>query len=464
MDASEQQVRPNLRAGATSLASPPAVASHDEIVADIAAQIRARAGSGEPLHIEKGGVHHFVPLAGDRRFVGRPVDVSRLNRVLEIDPGRRRCVVEPGVTFGALVRATLAHGLIPTVVPELEGITAGGAVAGCSVESMSWRYGGFHDSCEEYELVSGAGEVLTVSRQRDPQLFHMMHGSYGTLAILTRLSFELVPATRYVRLEYRRFSTIESFEAELRARIAAGDHPFIDAIVHGPEELVLCLGSFVATAPYVSDYRWLDIYYKSTRTRSEDYLTTEDYCFRYDAECHWLTRTVRPLEWKPVRFAVGKLFLGSTNLIRWSKRLERLLALKKRPDVVVDVFVPSRRLREFFEWYKRGLAFYPLWLVPYRIAEPYPWIAPGHAAGFADDLFIDCAVYGKQNGDPAVDWSQALEEKTYELGGIKTLISRNHHTREKFWQIYGKDAYDAAKSRLDPHALFPSLYEKFHRT
>src|SRR5262249_4986237 len=160
------------------------------------------------------------------------------------------------------------HGLIPTVVPELEGITPGGAVAGCSVESMSWRYGGFHDSCDEYELVSGAGEVLTVSREREPHLFHMMHGAYGTLAILTRLAFALVPAQRYVRLEYLRFSTLEAFEAELHARIAAGDHPFIDGIAHGPDELVLCLGAFADAAPYTSDYRWLDIYYKSTRGRS----------------------------------------------------------------------------------------------------------------------------------------------------------------------------------------------------
>jgi FAD/FMN-containing dehydrogenase len=453
----------DLVAGAARSAVTSGDPMHDRIVAEIAAQIRARRGSGAPAHIEKGGVHHFVPRTGDRRFAGRPVDVSRLNRILEIDPVQRRCVAEPGVTFGELVRATLQHGLIPTVVPELEGITVGGAVAGCSVESMSWRYGGFHDSCDAYELVSGTGEVLTVSPTQEPDLFHMLHGSYGTLGILTKLRFALVPAAKYVRLEYRSFATIEAFETELRARIAAGDYPFIDGIVHGPNQLVVCLGTFTDRAPYVSDYRWLDIYYKSTRTRREDYLTTPDYCFRYDTECHWLTRTVRPLEWKPVRFAVGKLFLGSTNLIRWSRRLEPVLALKKRPDVVVDVFIPSRRLRDFFEWYRRGLAFYPLWLVPYRIPSPYPWIAPSHAAGFGDELFIDCAVYGKRNGDPAVDWSQALEAKTYELGGIKTLISSNHHTPEQFWQIYDRAAYEAAKSRLDPDGLFQSLYEKFHR-
>jgi len=437
--------------------------SHVRFVAEIAKDLRERVGRGEPIHIQKGGVHHFVPLPGDTRFKGRAIDVSMLRRVLEIDVAARRCVAEPGVTFAELVRATLPHGLVPKVVPELEGITVGGAVAGCSVESMSWRYGGFHDSCLEYELVTGAGEVLTVSREHEPRLFHMIHGSYGTLAILTRLTFELVPAKPYVRMEYRRFRTPEAFETALRDRMAAGDYELIDGIVHAEDELVLCLGTFVDNVPYTSDYRRLNIFYKSTRVRDEDYLRTEDYFFRYDTECHWLTRTMPPLEWRPVRFAIGKYVLGSTNLIRWSKRLEPLLKLKKRPDVVVDVFIPAPRFREFFDWYRRGLRFYPLWLVPYRIAEPYPWVSPEHAAGFGSDLFIDCAVYGKENSEPDRDWSHELEDKTYELGGLKTLISRNHHTPERFWQIYNREAYDAAKARLDPKGVFPGLYEKFHR-
>jgi FAD/FMN-containing dehydrogenase len=441
----------------------PAGEAHEGEVRQIAAEVRARVGRGEPVHIQKGGVHHFVPLPGDARFGGRAIDVSSLNRVLEVDRERLRCVAEPGVTFAALLDATLPAGLIPTVVPELEGITVGGAVAGCSVESMSYVHGGFHDSCLEYELVTGAGEVLTCSPDKDPSLFHMIHGSYGTLGILTRLTFKLVPAKPYVRMEYRRFDSAEAFNDEMRARVAARDFEFIDAIVHSPTEYVLCLGQFVDRAPYVSNYRWLDIFYKSTRTRGEDYLTTRDYCFRYDTECHWLTKTLPPLEWKPVRFAVGKFVLGSTNLIRWSKRLEPLLGMKKRPDVVVDVFVPSRRFVEFCRWYEADYQFYPLWLVPYRIPTPYPWINDQHAARMQDELFVDCAVYGKVNNDPVVDWSQVLEEKTYQLDGIKTLISRNHHTRERFWQIYNRPNYEAAKARLDPNGVFPSLYEKFHR-
>jgi FAD/FMN-containing dehydrogenase len=440
------------------------IESHAARVEAIAAHIREQARAGEPLHIDKGGVHHVVPLPGDRRFSGGAVDVSSLRHVIAIDAQARTCTAEPGVTFKELLQATLAHRLIPTVVPELEGITVGGAVAGCSVESMSYVHGGFHDSCLEYEVISTSGEILTCSREREPLLFEMIHGSYGTLGVLTRLTFRLVPAGPYVRLEYRKLPSAAAFEAELRARVAARDFDFIDAIAHSPSEYVLCLGRFVDEAPWRSDYRRRAIFYKSTRTRDEDFLSTEDYCFRYDTECHWLTRTMPPLEWKPVRMLLGRWFLGSTNLIRWSKRLAPLLGMKKRPDVVVDVFIPARNLGAFLDWYEREYAFWPLWIVPYRVPAPYPWVADAHARGFGDELLIDCAVYGKRNADPDVDWSEVLEKKTYELGGIKTLISRNHHSREQFWSIYHRENYLAAKARLDPRGVFPDLYDKMHRS
>lgn len=39
------------------------------------------------------------------------------------------------MTFVDLVAGTLEHVLVPVVVPELETITVGGAVSGCSIES-----------------------------------------------------------------------------------------------------------------------------------------------------------------------------------------------------------------------------------------------------------------------------------------------------------------------------------------
>src|SRR5690606_17571156 len=132
-----------------------------------------------PVSLRKRAVAHQVPKAGDLRRKDEKVDLSDLDQILEIDPLARRCVAEPGVTFVDLVDATLRHGLVPKCVPELKTITIGGAVAGCSIESMSFRFGGFHDSCREYEVVTGTGEVLTATPDGEHALiFQMMHGAF----------------------------------------------------------------------------------------------------------------------------------------------------------------------------------------------------------------------------------------------------------------------------------------------
>jgi FAD/FMN-containing dehydrogenase len=440
---------------------------HRERVQRVASAVRARAGSKRPASLQKSAVSHFVPNPHDPRHKDEKIDVRALREILSIGSVSSRddhCVAEPGVTFKELVDRTLPMGRIPKLVPELETITLGGAVAGCSVESMSYKHGGFHDSCLSYEIVTGEGEIVRTSRGEE--LFEMIHGSYGTLAILTELTFELIPAKPYVRMEYRTERTFDAFERAIHEEMARGVD-FLDAIVHGKDALTLCIGHFEDTLPRgvkPSDYRWLDIFYKSTRRLREDWLTTRDYLFRYDTECHWLSRSlpVPFMESRPMRLALGKTLLGSTNLLTWAKRMRPVLKLDRHPDVVVDLFIPSRRFADFFAWYADTIDYWPLWVVPYRVPSPYPWISDAHNARMNDPLFIDCAIYGKKNDTRGVDWSEVLEQKTYELDGIKTLISRNHYTRERFWDIYAKDRYDATKARTDPHGLFRDLYEKFH--
>jgi len=439
---------------------------HQERVEAVAAQIRERVAAGDSGRVSLGKreVSHFVPIPQDPRHKDRKVDVRSLCEILSVDVDKRLCVAEPGVSFKALLARTLPLGLMPKLVPELEGITLGGAVSGCSVESMSYKYGGFHDSCREYEIVTGTGEIMTVTRESDEQLFEMLHGSYGTLAILTCITCELIPAKPYVHMEYVTRRTFAEFEAALNAAQRDPGVDFVDGIIHAADELVVCIGRMRDRAPRrPSNYRFLEIYYKSTRRLAEDWLTLEDYCFRYDTECHWLTRTLPGLERKPVRLLLGKLLLGSTNLLTWSRRIRPLLRMKKHPEVVVDVFIPGRRFGDFFAWYREAIDFWPLWVVPYRLPRPYPWVSPAQQAKFGDDLyFIDCAVYGKRNDDPRINYYKALEDETFELGGIKTLISENYYDEQRFWEIYDRDAWQAVKQRTDPHNLFRDLYKKFH--
>ena len=62
------------------------------------------------------------------------LDVSGLSGVIDVDPAARIAEVQGMCTYEDLVDATLTHGLIPLVVPQLRTITLGGAVTGLGIE------------------------------------------------------------------------------------------------------------------------------------------------------------------------------------------------------------------------------------------------------------------------------------------------------------------------------------------
>ena len=108
-----------------------------------------------------------APLLRARaKRLGPGLDSSGLVSVIAVDPQNLTADVEGMCTYEDLVTATLAYGLAPLVVPHLKTITVGGAVSGLGIESASFRNGLPHESVLEMDVLTGAGELLTVSRRR----------------------------------------------------------------------------------------------------------------------------------------------------------------------------------------------------------------------------------------------------------------------------------------------------------
>jgi FAD binding domain-containing protein len=416
-------------------------------------QIRARDGS-KPVSFRKKAVSHQVPKRHDKRHTDDKIDIGDLDEILEIDPEAMTCTAEPGVTFVKLVEATLAYGLVPIVVPELKTITIGGAVSGCSLESMSFKYGGFHDGCFEYEVVTASGEVLRCTPINEHRLiFQMMHGSFGTLGVLSKLKFRLVPAKPFVRMQYERYATLEEYKAAIWRRFVDKDVDFMDGIIHSSNEYVLSLGRFVDHAPYTNRYDWMKVYYRSTARRKEDYLTTPDYFFRYDRG----VTNVHPKTFLG-RLLFGKL-MDSATLLRLAEKFRHVVLPKEKPDVTVDLFIPFSKLDAFMSWYRSQIDFFPLWCVPYRRVRDYEWLAPEFLAGIGDELFVDLAIYGLKQPNGR-NYYKEIEDALAGIGAIKTLISYNYYDEATFWRIWNKGNYLAVKKITDPNNLFRDLYSK----
>jgi len=278
-----------------------------------------------------------------------------------------------------------------------------------------------------------------------------MHGTFGTLGILTKLRFRLVPAKPFVHVAYETYASLPEYEAAISGHAERGDVDFMDGIIHSPKKFVLSLGRFEDDAPYASRYDWTKIYWKSTGERREDHLRTRDYFFRYDAG----VTNVHPKS-RVARFFLGK-WLRSSRLLRAAEKLP--FALPKRPDVTVDLFLPLSKVEPFMDWYERELDHFPLWCVPYRRVRDYEWIAPRVFEGLRDDLFLDLAIYGAKQR-PGHDEYAEIERELDELRALKTLISHNRYDESTFWRTWNKPNYDAVKKITDPDGVFRDLYEK----
>ncbi len=430
--------------------------THEQKVYRIAQQLKRRK-STKPVSLKKKAVAHQVPKPGDRRHFDEKIDISDLNQIILIDKEKQICIAEPGVTFVDLVNATLKRGLVPTVVPELKTITIGGAVAGCSIESMSYKYGGFHDSCLEYEVITAKGEVLICTPDNENKLlFQMVHGTFGTLGIISKLVFRLIPAKKYVQVRYEKYKTLEEYKNAIWEHFKNKDVDFMDGIIHSPNLYVLSVANFVDQAPYTHSYDWMRIYYLSTKTRKQDYLKTADYFFRYDKG---VTNV------KPKSF-LGRLFIGrlvnSTTMLTIAQKCHKIIPPKMIP-VTLDVFIPFSKVSRFMEWYQQEVNFFPLWCVPYKAVRKYEWVSKEYWAKTKDELFLDLAIYGlKKKRDK--NYYKLLEDKLMELGAMKTLISTNYYTETDFWKLWNNKNYYVVKKQTDPNNIFRDLYTKMCKT
>ena len=201
-------------------------------------------------------------------------------------------------TYEHLVDATLPHGLIPYVVPQLKTITLGGAVTGLGIESTSFRNGLPHESVLEMDVFTGAGEVVTTRPGED--LFDTFPNSYGSLGYATRIRIRLEEVPDRVELRHVRFDDAGLLAKTVAEIVETRQYDGLqvdglDGVAFEPGEYYLTLARWLSTVddeaerrPTVpSDYTGQQVFYRSIQQRETDLLTMHDYLWRWDTDWFW---------------------------------------------------------------------------------------------------------------------------------------------------------------------------------
>jgi glycolate oxidase FAD binding subunit len=145
-------------------------------------------GNGSKLHW--GGLVRGVDLA---------ISTAGLDRVVEFAEGDLTLTVEAGVTLSAINALIERKGQQLALDPTLpQTATIGGIVATADTGSLRQRYGGVRDRLIGVQFVRHDGAIAkaggrVVKNVAGYDLMKLLTGSYGTLGLITQLTFRLYP-------------------------------------------------------------------------------------------------------------------------------------------------------------------------------------------------------------------------------------------------------------------------------
>jgi cytokinin dehydrogenase len=151
---------------------------------------------------------------------GVVIDSSTLNQIHAIT--HDRVVVDAGVLWSDLLRATLLQGLTPRVFPGFIELTVGGTLSIGGVGGATFRYGMQVDNVLALEVITGTGQPMTCSPTEHPELFRAALGGLGQFAVITRATIRLQPAKTMARSYQLSYTELERCLAAMK-RIATDE-------------------------------------------------------------------------------------------------------------------------------------------------------------------------------------------------------------------------------------------------
>lgn len=175
---------------------------------------------------------HVLPLFG-----GISLDLSAMDKILEISPDDLTVRVQAGVKRMALNKKIASDGLFFSVDPGADA-TIGGMTSTGAAGTTTVRYGSMRENVLKLTAVLADGTIIHVGRETRKlsagyDLTRLIVGSEGTLAIVTEITLRVFGIPEKMAAAVSRFPTladgVQAAIAVVRSGVAIARCEFLDA-------------------------------------------------------------------------------------------------------------------------------------------------------------------------------------------------------------------------------------------
>lgn len=136
-----------------------------------------------------GSGHSFNDIADS---AGIQLSLQSLERVVRLDPDRRRVTVDGGIRYGDLAPVLQANGWALANLASLPHISVAGAVTTATHGSGS-GIGNLATQVAALEILTASGDIVSLSRDSDGDMFAGAVVNLGALGVVVGLTLDIAP-------------------------------------------------------------------------------------------------------------------------------------------------------------------------------------------------------------------------------------------------------------------------------
>ncbi|KAI9113254.1 hypothetical protein K1719_015779 [Acacia pycnantha] len=210
---------------------------------DVARLVEAAYQSAQGFTVSARGHGHSINGQAQARK-GVVIEMSSRKRGMRVWKKEMYVDVWGGELWIDVLKATLHYGLAAKSWTDYLYLSVGGTLSNAGISGQTFIHGPQISNVYELDVVTGKGELLTCSEERNTELFHAVLGGLGQFGIITRARIALEPAphrVRWIRVLYSNFSAFtkdQEFLISLHEKPAKERFDYVEGFVIVDEGLI----------------------------------------------------------------------------------------------------------------------------------------------------------------------------------------------------------------------------------